>query len=460
MEEEPKSAQPQVRFEKGRNDQVVLKNRTCMLLGSFVLFTESLTGLPGPKDLPGFNYSPDAQTWKLFIGQLPRVGLTILFLVAIIVTLLSYVSRGNVDNRARLVFNTISTGLGLGLALNFFEVFKDMAKNMRWRILSNRGFDAREVDLILGSESLMKNVQLIWESYRKPLTIIACLAWILLNIMAQAVVAMMPIFYALEQGTDANGTTVVPGTVSIPSLDCYYQPHTSDECPGDWSVPPSLAHDYGGVGVLSNDACVYRTDNDIPSVGQGCPYLRRADGREFLIRYPDYNPNDTLRIYPNLATGRNVRVSVGDCPHQHSPPSEPTDDQDGQNNSRDYTFYNGTANITVSSPNNQRAWNATTYIWNGMNLPLSADAESCGERCVHVYAHRVMAKDGRNDQQEDMFQCPITVTPMSNADLPVHELPDNMARMAAGAIGLTGRWRKGKPGFIADWRTAQLYQQG
>ena len=53
-----------------------------------------------------------------------------------------------------------------------------MAKVLRWRVLANRSFTIREADLILGSESLMKILELMGESLRKPLTLFICICWV------------------------------------------------------------------------------------------------------------------------------------------------------------------------------------------------------------------------------------------------------------------------------------------
>ena len=57
------------------------------------------------------------------------------------------------------------------------EAFKDMAKVLRWRVLANRHHSVREADLILGGESLMKLLTLMWES-RRPLTVFICTTWV------------------------------------------------------------------------------------------------------------------------------------------------------------------------------------------------------------------------------------------------------------------------------------------
>lgn len=53
-----------------------------------------------------------------------------------------------------------------------------MAKALRWRVLANRKFRARETDLILGGESLVKLFTLMRESMKKPLTCFVCAFWV------------------------------------------------------------------------------------------------------------------------------------------------------------------------------------------------------------------------------------------------------------------------------------------
>ena len=53
---------------------------------------------------------------------------------------------------------------------------------LRWRVLASRKFTVREADLILGGESLMKLMtlmwELMWESSKKPLTLFVCAIWV------------------------------------------------------------------------------------------------------------------------------------------------------------------------------------------------------------------------------------------------------------------------------------------
>ena len=144
------------------------------------------------------HFEPNKQTWKLFKDQVLRFTFTGVLVASYIACLKGYQVRNNVSHASKEVFNTITTVISLALGLNFLvcdsrsdmlatvklsnrlnsqEAFKDMAKVLRWRVLANRAFSIREADLILGGESLMKLLQLMWESKRKPLTVFVCTAW-------------------------------------------------------------------------------------------------------------------------------------------------------------------------------------------------------------------------------------------------------------------------------------------
>lgn len=142
-----------------------------------------LTCFPGQQRLE--NFDANKQTWKLFLDQMRGMAITCLFLGCFVTTMTIYERIRTADSRGRLAFNTLSTAIILGLGLNFFEVFKDMAKVMRWRILSSGEFEVRQIDLILGSESLLKVLELILENLSEPLILVVSVAWLVLNFIAQ-----------------------------------------------------------------------------------------------------------------------------------------------------------------------------------------------------------------------------------------------------------------------------------
>ncbi|KAL8752357.1 MAG: hypothetical protein Q9199_005797 [Rusavskia elegans] len=134
----------------------------------------------------------------------------------------------------KFTFNTIITVLDLVLGLNFFvwtsrifgsittvsltalmEAFKDMAKLLRWRVLANRKFTARETDLILGGESLIKLLTLMRESMKKPLTCFVCACRLALNLLAQASCSTIGLTYTMDTGVDSKTITTSRGMVSV-----------------------------------------------------------------------------------------------------------------------------------------------------------------------------------------------------------------------------------------------------
>ena len=130
-------------------------------------------------------FIPNKQSWQLFKDQGFRFFFTLLLIALYIMTFVLFESHNIVSHDQMIWYNTVSTIINLALGLNFLEAFKDMAKVLRWRVLANRSFTVREVDLILGGESLLNLGTLMWESMKKPLTLLVCASWIGLNLLAQ-----------------------------------------------------------------------------------------------------------------------------------------------------------------------------------------------------------------------------------------------------------------------------------
>ena len=71
---------------------------------------------------------------------------------------------------------------------------------------------------------------------------------------------------------------------------------------------------------------------------------------------------------------------------------------------------------------------ATTFI--------TETAEVCGPRCAQVWAFQT--ENSEREMIPSLYECNVTVGPVSNQFRPEHALPDLQARLAAGAIGLEG----------------------
>ncbi|KAI9884366.1 MAG: hypothetical protein M1823_003843 [Watsoniomyces obsoletus] len=373
---------------------------------------------------------------------------------------------GTVNSDGQRAFYALSTIVIIGLSLTVFKTLRSMAKLMRGRILSSNDLDARQVDLILGGNSLTNIFRLIFHRGTKRSIRVVAFAWLLLNTAAQVAVGVLSIFSQLERGVDSNGIRIVRGDVTVPNLDCFYQAGSNHCSPHQDQYDPAIAHTYGGTGILRGEDCGYNgTLDDIGSRRQSCSYFyqnntHESADRKFAYRYADWNPDDGSRVYPYLGTGRIITASASKCNMLNVTgiPLNTTSDPDGRDNVFVWPFANATVNTTIDIPKPALARSSTTYIWNDEALPRDAVAQACGPRCVFVYAVRDMLdpSDGRHGLA--LFQCQITVDPVRNPTHPMHNLSDSVARTAAASIALTGRWRSGGDG--RDWRQYQLYQEG
>lgn len=421
--------------------------------------TTLATNTSSPDSSLSADFNPNSQTWQLFKSQTLRLCLTLGLIVLFILTLILFERAGNVSHSRKEWFNAVTTILNLALGLNFLEVFKDMAKVLRWRVLASRLSTMREVDLILGGESLMKLWDLMRESRKKPITFLACLLWILLNLLAQATIAMLSLNYSMDQGTGSAGAYTVAGMISAPRLDCFYG---SNRCDATLVAPQTTAHSYGEL-IRGETCCTYNTTADIFSADQSCPYFCSADRQEFAYRFDEYNPLDTLSTYPYL-TNRLIRSNVEAC-YEYDvdwPQSYLIDSPDGKQDTQLFAFHNTTYSAQIPIPNSAGAFNSTTYIYNGTNIPQLATLVACGPRCLTVYVLRLgipPASPPNAILPASIFGCNISVTNVSNTTEPWQEYPDGMARLAIASIALTGRSTDpAGPGI--SWQQYQLYPWG
>ena len=396
------------------------------------------------------------QSRSLLQKQIPKFGLTFLFLLLVIVTLKAFEAAGNISGQKRAAFNIVITILSLLLGLNFFEAFKDMAKVYRWKVLFSGKFSPREADLILGGENLTNLVRLIKESWGNLAIVFACVSWIALNLLAQGAVATINLTYDVDRGTDSNGTILRPESVDVPKLDCYY--NAVENCPTVAEVPQVLAHSYGEA-VTGQTCCNYTTVADILSNKQDCYYFCRTDEQEYAFRYAEYNPEDTARAYPRF-TNRTITASPGKCLEYNfdSDAGEGVPSPDGFGSETSFPYSNDTFTGNITIPNSNSANDATTYIYNGELQPQDAQAYACGPRCLKMFILRTQGPV--TTREVKLFECPITVSSVSNAILPQHDISDTNAQLAAASIALTGRYQtRGNPPRIT-WRQSRLYPRG
>ena len=178
--------------------------------------------------------------------------------------------------------------------------------------------------------------------------------------VAQAAVAVLPLFYTLDKGVDSNSITFSNDLVNVPNLDCYRRNNEST-CPTLLGVVPSVSHSmrfstygrmialiclqaFGEAGAAPDGGCPYANDSQINSGSQNCLYFRNnVTIGEYALRFTESNPDDTSNNYPNLGAGRIVKISAEGCAAIHPEElSTVSSDLDGEADEWSWRFDNAT----------------------------------------------------------------------------------------------------------------------
>lgn len=103
-----------------------------------------------------------------------------------------------------------------------------------------------------------------------------------------------------------------------------------------------------------------------------------------------------------------------------------------------YKYTNGTFSDNITIPAAYGAYDGTTYVYRGIDIPQQEKRYACGPRCIKVWAHRSIGQG----ESSTFFECPITVNDVTNVTKTTtnsQSLPNDMARFAAASIALQGR---------------------
>ena len=293
----------------------------------------------------------------------------------------------------------------------------------------------RKVDLILGIDNLTTVVKLAWESSKTSALFVFCVLWILLNLSAQISVALINLTYSIDAGTDWNGTDTRPGTVNVTDLSCF---HGAGGCPGrdHEDIQQSAAHLLGEF-VTGGTCGPYNTTADILNSKYDYDfYCRRNPGnQEFAYRFSEYNPKDKQRSFPWF-TNRIITASSGPCFEYAYVNRTLGLSLGGIRSAWNYTFTNGSYSGNILIPADMESLNGTTYVYRGINIPQEATAWHYGPRGMWMWGH----KSGGAGSNSTFYQCPISISSVSNVTNSSQNLSDGMARLAASAIALQGRF--------------------
>ncbi|KAI9888670.1 MAG: hypothetical protein M1814_006567 [Vezdaea aestivalis] len=293
------------------------------------------------------------------------------------------------------------------------------------------------------------------------------------NVLTQAALAAITPVIEVQDGSNYNHTYIKPDSdIAIPQLGCYHHWVGDRKTPRhfpcksvreysdtEWSTQQAIAHRYGDAGrdTLTNRSLC----GDYKSLSGQIPYRYHCkdDAAEFAYRFTEYNPNDILDAYPKL-TNRVIKASSGKCLSYNSTELRLIQVQDGANlrntiSAWNYTYTNGSFQGDIIIPVAHEAFDGTTYIYRGKDIPQNEKQWSCGDRCLWMWAHLNPGPYFR-DNRSIFYQCPITISPVENAIRPEQIFSDGMARLAAASIALQGR----RGGNWQQWTQYQFYPVG
>ena len=275
--------------------------------------------------------------------------------------------------------------------------------------------------------------------------------------LLQVPVGLLSLTNSTDGGVDYNGTYIKDSIHYAPNLTCYLQPLIPD-CPGS-TISQSLANSYGRL-AIDAPCCPYDDISDVYNSRMNCRYFCKTgdlERRDFVYRFLEYNLNDTQGTYP-LFTNRTITTSSGTCFKYNITNNPVPDNRQGNTDDLVFQYTNGTVNGSISIPRAFWAVDATTYIYRGTNIPEKATIVSCGPRCLWMWAYKSQGF-ANSDHETALYQCPITIGSVTNVTNYTQEVPNDVARLAAAAIGLQGRSVTTNTGG-QDWTQFQFYPFG
>lgn len=212
----------------------------------------------------------------------------------------------------------------------------------------------------------------------------------------------------------------------------------------------------------------YNNISEVLSSDANPPYWCKEieNQQEYTFRFLEFNPKDQVRVYPSI-TNRTITASSGQCYQYNIIPrsDQPALDLNGNKAAVTWAYSNGTVNGSVTIPTEMSAFDATTYIYNGTQIPHNETESSCGPRCMWMWAFKAFSTK-LHDQGQPMalYKCPITVSNVSDHGKTIddkHKVSDGMAKLAASAIGLQGRYANPPQlDHKTVWRQYQMYPWG
>ena len=106
---------------------------------------------------------------------------------------------------------------------------------------------------------------------------------------------------------------------------------------------------------------------------------------------------------------------------------------------RNYTYTNSSGYTSwIDIPYALEQPVSTSYIYRGFHQPELADQQKCGSpgtHCMTMWAHRNVGAG----ELSMFYQCPITVSNVSNTRYESQQISSDVALLAAASIGINGK---------------------
>ncbi|KAI5853746.1 hypothetical protein BZA05DRAFT_394569, partial [Tricharina praecox] len=323
-------------------------------------------------------------------------------------------------------FNAVTTGLYLTLGLNLAASLKGMAIIVRWKLLARKAHQLEEVDFLLGLSSLIKVFRYGIHIFRtRPMTSMACFSWILFNAVGRLSVALTGLTYSYDSAGAAflqHGTVNVTNWATFSEHDAVSRSYTPTA-----ESERASAHQWGLFSVIFQYQQLTKPGVSDPNTPYDRPIEIASDDEGWVYYFRERNPHVTTTHTPlAVKSGRWIQSSA-EC--DYYPLIE------GQyGNSSTVVYLNGTEEHTLSGISDYGPA-ATTWINPRSDLPRNNDWD-CGSRCASVAALSFL---GPTDSGNGAFyDCEVSISTVQNGTEAIHQMPDSVAHVAAGAISLEG----------------------
>lgn len=281
--------------------------------------------------------------------------------------------------------------------------------------------------------------------------------------------ALISLTYTIDDGINYDGIYLQRGQALVSNLSCYFHDAT---CPSPVTTD-ALAHAYGenslGRFSLPLDCANFSDADSVIHSRENLRYYcrRNTATQEFAYRFNEYNPNDTARTYPHF-TDRVLTASSGRCNEYDcvsaSQPVYIGDSAFGGSNrivrafnyisAVNYTYTNGTHHGSILIPTSALGYDGTTYIYRGPEAPVNATQYAFGDRGLWVWAFKNFGNH-LPDRGLKFYECPVSLSKVTNVRDSRHEIPNSVARQAVASIALQGQFKM--TNRVPDWTQWQWY---